>query len=131
MNEEKKDYVDPEGYRRSVAYGMGVALTLENQRKVKGGPEHLAVFSGQKVSWNFLNTTGTDATFVLTVQKGGSPDHPFVEPPPWKVPAGRNLGKATLTLTIKTFKEAAHYKYQIEIEGEKGSALDPELDIWP
>ena len=131
MNEEKKDYVDPDGYRKSVAYGLGVALTLENQRKVKGGPERLAVFSGQKVRWEFLNTTGTSATFVLTVDKAESSGHPFVEPPPWKVEAGKSLGKASLTLTIRTFKEAAHYKYQIEIEGEKGSALDPELDIWP
>jgi hypothetical protein len=131
MIEEKKDYVDPDGYRKSVAYGLGVALTLENKRRVKGGPERLAVFSGQKVRWEFLNTTGTSATFVLTVDRAESSGHPFVEPPPWKVEAGKNLGKATLTLTIKTFKEAAHYKYQIEIEGEKGSALDPELDIWP
>ena len=131
MNEEKKDYVDRDGYRKSVAYGMAVALTLENKRRVKGGPERLAVFSGQKVRWEFLNTTGTSATFVLTVDKAESSGHPFVEPPPWKAEAGKNLGKATLTLTIKTFKEPAHYKYQIEIEGEKGSALDPELDIWP
>jgi len=131
MNEEKKDYVDPEGYRKSVAYGLAVALSYQGKRKVKGGPERLAVFSGQKVSWRFLNTTGTPATFVLTVEKGVSSDHPFVEPPPWKTKAGDNLGKATLTLTIKTFKEAARYKYQIEIEGEPGSALDPELDIWP
>jgi hypothetical protein len=130
MNEEKKDYED-QGYKKSVAYGIGVALTYDNQRKVKGGPERLAVFSGQKVSWKFLNTTATPATFVLTVQKGESSDHPFVEPPPWKANAGYNLGKATLTLTIKTFTKAAHYKYQIEIEGEPGSALDPELDIWP
>ena len=131
MNEEKKDYVDPEGYRKSVAYGLAVALTLENKRMVKGGPERLAVFAGQKVSWKFLNTTGTPATFVLTVQKGEASDHPFVEPPPWKTKAGDNLGKATLTLTIKAVAKPAHYKYQIEIEGEAGSALDPELDIWP
>jgi len=131
MNEEKKDNVDPEGYRKSVAYGLGVALTYQNTRKVKGGPERLAVFSGQKVSWKFLNTTGTPATFVLTIKKGESSDYPFVEAPPWKATAGANLGTTALTLTIKAYSRRAHYTYQLEIDGEPNSALDPELDIWP
>jgi hypothetical protein len=131
MNEGIKESADPEGYRKVVAYGVGVALAYKGSRKVKGGPERLAVFSGQKVSWRFLNTSDKPATFVLTVKKGTPYDHPFVEEQPWKVTAGGNLGTVELTLTLKKFSHRARYHYDIQIEGEKDSALDPELDIWP
>jgi hypothetical protein len=132
MNEDKKESVDREGYRKSVAYGVGVAVDYKGKRKVKGGPEHLAVFSGQKVSWKFLNTSGKPATFVLTVQKGAAPyEHPFVEEQPWRATASGDLGTAALTLTIKRFSEPARFHYDIQIEGEPDSTLDPELDIWP
>ena len=131
MSAGKNENVDPLGYRKSAAYGVAVALTLQGKRKVKGGPERLAVFSGQKVSWKFLNTSEKPATFVLTVKKGEPYEHPFVEEQPWKVTAGGNLGTADLTLTIKSFAKPARYHYDIKIEGDPDSALDPELDIWP
>ena len=131
MKEDKKGSGDPEGYRKSVAYGVGVALTYQGRRKVKGGPEHLAVFSGQKVTWRFLNTSDKPATFVLTVKKGEPYPHPFVEEQPWTATAGGGLGTAALTLTIKGFSRPARYQYEIKIEGEPDSLLDPELDIWP
>jgi hypothetical protein len=131
MIEAKKPSVDPLGYRKSVAYGVAVALSLQGKRKVKGGPEHLVVFSGQTVSWRFLNTSDKPATFVLTVKKGDPYENPFVEEQPWKVTARGNLGTADLTLTVKSFSAPARYHYDIVIEGEPDSALDPELDIWP
>jgi len=131
MNEAKKENVDPLGYRKTAAYGVAVALNLQGRRKVKGGPEHLTVFSGQKVTWKFLNTSDKPATFVLAVKKGEIYEHPFVEERPWTVTAGGKLGTADLTLTIKSFSKPARYHYDITIEGEPDSTLDPELDIWP
>jgi hypothetical protein len=128
-------------YRGQDRYGMAVVVAFAEKVFVAGGPELISAYAGEVVRWTLINTTKNDVKVELTNLRpayGAGPADPFEEGKRWiVVPRHEAQGshKAEIVLKVKPsadFKgQVARYHYEIQIQGQPGSTIDPDLDIWP
>jgi hypothetical protein len=133
------------GYTPKDRAGMAfVVKTKTGAYKVVGGPKNHVAQPTEKITWTVVNASDKDVEVEITVVKAntsGAPDSPFdedaagIKPHSVKVEADpEKHGKLTLKVRKKDDfvpNKVNSYDYKIIIKGDEGSALDPELDIWP
>jgi hypothetical protein len=123
--------------KKKDRHAFAVVLDQGRGVKVHGGPTNHLAQADEKVTWTIVNGTQRAMTVELTIDERHPPEAPatpFTTAGPYTVDLPAGCGAAdSLELRIldRGFPGESTYKYTLTVRGEPGSALDPELDIWP